>query len=285
MPNYLTVIADESERFLSTVLAADPEARVPTCPEWSVADLFWHLTEVHAFWAGILRTGAVTEEESDAVDAAKPERPSDPEATAALFREQTADLLAQLRRRKDDEPAWFWLDTAQTVGSTRRMQAHEATMHRLDAELAAGVPTTRVSSPELAMAGLAHGVEVMWAWWGTLPGFTFVPTGGAVELFGEDLGAGYVVQPGRWQGVGPSGKSYDEPTAVAAPGATPVARISGSAEQVYRWLWGRGDLPEASGDQASLDALAEARAQGMQRAQRAPSGSGIGIPSASASWR
>lgn len=264
MPNYLTVIEDESERFLATVLAADPGARVPTCPDWTASDLLWHLTEVHAFWAGILGSGAVTEEESDAVDAAKPARPDSAEATAEIFREQTAELLAQLRRRSDDEPAWFWLDTAQTVGSTRRMQAHEATMHRLDAELAAGVPTTPVSSPELAMAGLAHGVEVMWAWWGTLPGFTFVPTGGPVELFGEDLGVGYVVQPGRWQGVGQSGKSYDEPGAVAAPGATPVARVSGTAEQLYRWLWGRGERPSATGDETSLAALTEARDSGMQ---------------------
>ncbi len=265
MPNYLTVIEDESERFLSAVLAADPATRVPTCPEWTAGDLLWHLTEVHAFWAGILGSGATTDEQSEAVEAAKPERPDSTEAVVRIFREQTAELLAQLRRRKDTEAAWFWLDTAQNVGSTRRMQAHEATMHRLDAEMAAGRPPTPVSSPELAMAGLAHGVEVMWAWWGTLPGFTFTPTGGAVALVGEDLGESYLVQPGRWRGVGQSGKSYDEPGAVAAPGATPSATISGTAEQVYRWLWGRGDLPPTvSGDQASLDALTRARDQGMQ---------------------
>jgi uncharacterized protein (TIGR03083 family) len=263
MPNYLTVIEAESERFLTSVLAAAPDAPVPTCPDWTAGDLLWHLTEVHAYWAGILRSGAVTEEESDAVDAAKPQRPADREAIVEVFREQTADLLAQLRRRKDDEPAWFWLDTAQTVGSTRRMQAHEATMHRLDAEFAAGLDPSPVSSPELAMAGLVHGVEVMWAWWGTLPGFALVPSGGAVELFAEDLGESYLVQPGRWRGVGQSGTSYDEPGAVAAPGVEPAARITGTAEQLYRWLWGRGDQPAASGDQATLDAFIEARNQGM----------------------
>ena len=27
---------------------------VPTCPDWSVADLVWHLTEVQHFWTHIV---------------------------------------------------------------------------------------------------------------------------------------------------------------------------------------------------------------------------------------
>lgn len=46
-------------------------------------------------------------------------------------------LLGQLARRADDEPAWFWFAADRTVGAIRRMQTHEATVHRVDAELAA----------------------------------------------------------------------------------------------------------------------------------------------------
>lgn len=260
--DFLSVIEAESERFLGAVGQADPAAQVPTCDQWSAADLFWHLSEVHAFWAGILASGAVSDDESEAVEAAVPARPEDAEALTRLFAEQTARLLAELARRRDEEPAWFWLATAKTVGSTRRMQAHEATMHRIDAELVAGLPSAPVA-PELAADGIAHAVEVMWAWWGTLPGFEFVAAEGAVELVATDLGRRFRLQAGRWRGVGASGKSYDEPGVVLTDRAA-VAELRGTAEELYRWLWGRGDEPvTSSGDPAALNALRAARNQGM----------------------
>lgn len=260
--DFLSVIDAESARFLDAVRRADPAAQVPTCAEWTAADLFWHLTEVHAFWAGILRTGAVTDEETEAVEAAAPARPEDADELTRLFAEQTAQLLVELARRQDEEPAWFWLATAKTVGSTRRMQAHEATMHRIDAELVAGLPSAPIA-PELAADGIAHAVEVMWAWWGTLPGFEFVPVADAVELVATDLDHRIRVQAGRWRGVGASGKSYDEPGVVLTDRAT-AAELRGPAEELYRWLWGRGDEPlTSSGDPAALNALRAARNQGM----------------------
>ncbi len=262
MTNHLSVIETESQRFLDAVLAAAPEAKVPTCPDWTAADLLWHLTEVHAYWAEILRSGAITEDESEAVEAAKPERPAGLGATAALFTEQTGLLLAELDRRKDEEPAWFWLETAQTVGSTRRMQAHEATMHRLDAEFAAGWAPSPIAA-DLAAEGIEHAVNVMWAWWGTLPGFVFTAREGSVELLAEDLGRRWLLQPGRWTGVGQSGTSYDEPGVVIVDDGTPTAQVQGSAEALYRWLWGRGDAPAFTGDEGALAALREARDQGM----------------------
>ena len=29
-------------------------ARLPSCPDWTVADLLWHLTEVHDFWRTVV---------------------------------------------------------------------------------------------------------------------------------------------------------------------------------------------------------------------------------------
>ncbi len=42
------------------------DARVEHCPGWSVADLVWHLTEVHWFW------GTIVEERLDAPPARVP---------------------------------------------------------------------------------------------------------------------------------------------------------------------------------------------------------------------
>jgi uncharacterized protein (TIGR03083 family) len=263
MVDFIRTIESESERFLTAVQAADPGALVPTCPDWTAEDLLWHLTEVHAYWAAILRDGAQTEEESQAAEAAKPERPTDPDSSARLFREQTGELLDQLRARDEAEPAWFWLETDRTVGSTRRMQAHEATMHRVDAELTAGLRSAPID-PELAADGIAHGVQVMWGWWATLPGFEFRAHGGTVALTASDLGRTWHLRPGRWVGVGQSGTSYDEPGVVLTDATVSAATVSGSAEDLERWLWGRGPEPRSEGDADSLDALRRAQQAGMQ---------------------
>lgn len=260
---HLTLINTETDRFIAALRQVDADAPVPTCPEWTAGDLLWHLTEVHAFWAEILRSGARADEESEAIEARKPQRPSDREETIALLIDETAALVAELAAREDAEPAWSWFPSGQTVGFTRRMQVHEATMHRVDAELTAGLVPTPIPH-DVAADGIAHGVEVMWGWWGTNPGFSFTPSAGIVQLVATDGGA-WLIAGGRWRGVGrESGRQYDEPGAVLVENADPAATITGTAEELYRWLWGRADEPTASGDAASLDALRLARAQGMQ---------------------
>lgn len=262
MIDFDAVIINESQRFAEVLSTVAPDAAVLTCPDWNAADLAWHLTQVHAFWARILSTGAISDEESEQTENSVPERPETMAETLAMFERETTALLAELRSRKDEEPAWFWLETAKTVGSTRRMQAHEATVHRIDAELTAGLETSPIES-QLALDGIRHAFTPMWAWWGTLPGFEFVPGDGVVELVATDV-APILAEPGRWQGVGQSGKSYDIATAREAESGNADATITGTAEQLMRWLWGRGDEPAASGDEGALDALREARAQGMQ---------------------
>lgn len=257
------VIADETRRFADVLASADPAAPVPTCPDWTVADLAWHLTEVHAFWAEILRSEAVTDEEQEVAEGAVPARPGDAAATMALLATETDVLVAELERRLDDQAAWSWFGSDQTVGFTRRMQVHEAVMHRIDAELAAGVEVTGIDG-EVAEAGIRHAIQVMFAWWGSLPGFTFTPDVGVVALNLSDPGVTLLVQPGRWRGVGQSGTSYDEPGVVLVEQGDPVATVTGSAEQVDRWLWGRGDEPAGSGDEAALAAVRAVVAGGIQ---------------------
>lgn len=260
--DHLALIKSETDRFIATLRDVDPEAPVPTCPEWTAAELLWHFTDVHAFWARILASGALTDEDSERVEETKPARPSDTRAVIALLETETAALVAELAVREDSQPAWSWFATDQTVGFTRRMQVHEATMHRVDAEVTAAVASAPIAL-EVAVDGIAHGVEVMLAWWGTNPGFAFHPGAGVVELQPSDAKPRLVVG-GRWRGTGQSGKSYDEPGIVFTSEADPVATISGTAEEIYRWLWGRGPEPATSGDQEALDAVRAAQAQGMQ---------------------
>ena len=260
--DHLQVIQDETARFVDVLREVNPEASVPTCPEWTASELLWHLTYVHAFWARILGSGALTDEDSEKVEETKPARPADPAEVIALLEAETAALVAELAAREDAQPAWSWFATDQTVGFTRRMQVHEATMHRVDAEVTAGIESAPIAA-EVAADGIAHAIDVMLAWWGTNPGFEFHPGAGVVELRLSDAEPRLVVG-GRWRGTGQSGKEYDEPGIAFTSGVEPVASLSGTAEELYRWLWGRGPEPAASGDQTALDAVRAAQAQGMQ---------------------
>lgn len=259
---HLDLINTETDRFVVAIRHAAPAAPVPTCPAWTADDLLQHLTEVRAFWARIIGGGALTDEQAEAAEAAKPARPQHREVALRLLQDETAALVAALATREDAEPAWSWFPTDRTVGFTRRMQVHEATMHRVDAESAAGLPSAPIAH-EVAADGIAHGVQIMWGWWGTNPGFEFHPAAGPVELVATDGGT-WLIQGGRWQGVGESGRQYDQPGAVLVSEGVPVGTLTGTAEELYRWLWGRGAEPAASGDRDALDAVRDARAQGMQ---------------------
>lgn len=56
-PDMLALIADRSEALRTAAAAAGFEARVPGCPDWSVADLVGHLGEVQLFWAADVNAG------------------------------------------------------------------------------------------------------------------------------------------------------------------------------------------------------------------------------------
>ena len=50
----IAIIRTEARRLADVLAVTPPDARCPTCPEWSASDLLWHLTNVHFFWAGVL---------------------------------------------------------------------------------------------------------------------------------------------------------------------------------------------------------------------------------------
>ena len=69
---------------------------VPSCPGWNVADLLWHVTEVHDFWRTV-----VAEHLSSWESYQQPPRPVD-EAIADMYRR---GRLALLKTLDDVDPA------------------------------------------------------------------------------------------------------------------------------------------------------------------------------------
>ncbi|NIR41118.1 MAG: maleylpyruvate isomerase family mycothiol-dependent enzyme, partial [Actinobacteria bacterium] len=198
--DYRAALREESARFLDAAVAAGPRARVPSCPDWDGADLLWHLAEVQYFWGSIV-DGLIR----DPAGVPDLERPSDAEL-GALFQAQSDRLQAALATRSDDEPCWSWA-TDRTVGFVRRRQAHEAAIHRVDAELAAARPVTPLG-PEFAEDGIQELFDHMVG--GEPPDWATVTPEGSFIALESDSGRRWVGEFARFAGTSPrSGRVYD----------------------------------------------------------------------------
>ncbi len=249
MPDYLDHIVTQSARFREVLADCDPTARVPACPDWDATDLLWHLGAVQWFWARVI------EERPAPPDDAAPDRPSDVAGLLVFYDDASGRLATALSAADPAEPAWSWAPD-QTVGFTFRRQAHEALIHRLDAEQTAGAVTAL--DPILAADGVAELMEVMYG--GRPPEWArFDPRGGQVGIEISDAATTLRVQPGHLTGVDPeSGKDVSGPhLVVAEPSEVPAVTVIGRAATLDAWLWRRRDDTgiTVTGDRASYDAF------------------------------
>lgn len=233
--DYVTHLARESARFADAVRDAAPDTPVLSCPGWTADDLLWHLGEVQWFWAAIVRED-VTGEQAEEL---KPPRPSGRAGLLAFFERASHDLTEILAATPPESAAWTWSDD-KSVAFIRRRQAHEALIHRVDAELAAGSRTPL--DPFLSADGVDEALRVIYGGvpdWGT---FTPDDAGLAVRLRTTDTGDSWLVMLGRFTGTDSDGSSYDEPDIHAAgndPGTEAAAEVTGAAADLDCWLWHR----------------------------------------------
>jgi uncharacterized protein (TIGR03083 family) len=258
----IAIIDSESQRFADVLSAADPDAPCPTCPDWTAADLLWHLVNVHLFWAAVLSRGIIDEADVPAIEADKPARPADVADLLVLREQATAALCDQLAERADGEPCWSWWPPDQTVGFTRRMQTYEATMHRIDAELAAGVPVGAIAA-DVAAGAVDHAVDVMWGW---MPDEATYQPGAVVEFVASDADARWLVELGSWTvpAAEPADDAVSAPMAVRAIAGAPTAVVSAPVADLALWAWTRGGAVTISGEPAAKAALDALMAQGIQ---------------------
>jgi uncharacterized protein (TIGR03083 family) len=247
----IAIIRAEAQRFADVLSGTAPDNRCPTCPDWSAADLLWHLTEVHLFWAGVLASNARTDADIAALEQAKPARPESVSELLALREQATSALLTQLDRLDDAEPRWSWFEPDRTVGFTRRMQTYEATLHRVDAELTADLPIGAIGT-DVAAGAVDHAVDVMWGW--QPEGTTYQPQT-VVEFMGTDTGQRWLVE------VGTAG---DWARAVRAQsGVLASATVRAPVVDLALWVWTRGGSVDIAGEPAAMAALDAVVSNGM----------------------
>lgn len=256
MIDYVQATEGESTRFataIDRVLAAGSsldDPRVPTCPDWSLADLAWHLTEVQHFWAAIVGQGLASPADYD-----RPERPPTDQLPAS-FAQGSQRLVEVLAAADPDQPCWSWHAAGDRVAWVRRRQAHEALIHRIDAELAAATVDGSPTSPDdatLSADGVDEMLAVMLDASSPPPWATWQPHGRSAELVatvdgGSDrawrLELGHLV--GDEDGTARDLEALVVEIIDPAEGAASDVTVRAPAQELNRWIWGRGELGEGA---------------------------------------
>lgn len=261
--DYLAHLREDSARFALVLSDAPADGQVPSCPDWRTDDLLWHLGEVQHFWGVVVR-----DRMTDPQGYEEPVRPRDRAGLLAFFDEATTTLQTTLADTDPAEPRYTWAED-KTAGFIIRRQAHEALIHRIDAELTADVARAPVA-PDLAGDGVDEALRVMFG--GCPPWATLEPApDSTVRIRTTDSGQSWLVTIASFRGTSPAGNVYDaEPTVEVADhddGSTAAAAtVEGSAADLDCWLWGRPTIGEVErdGSEAVLGALQKVVSAGIE---------------------
>ncbi|MFD1148965.1 maleylpyruvate isomerase family mycothiol-dependent enzyme [Saccharothrix hoggarensis] len=223
----------------AAAVAAGPDAPVPTCPGWTVRDLVDHLGRTHSWALRALRTPP------DGERPAADDRPADWDELLAWGEATLAELADTLAGSPPDTPAWSFTGPRE-YGFWSRRQAHETAIHRLDAEHArhgADVPTL-LFDVEFAADGVDEYLTRMVV---RAAERRPVEVSGRVLFHAADAGRAWELRltPGEPPRVGP----------VTDSGTDEDATVAGTADALYRAVWGRPSGAIASGDRSLLDGL------------------------------
>ena len=155
---YALAIRREGLALAAAARTAGVDAAVPTCPDWSVADLLAHLGRIHRWVTRII------------VDQATDRGPHWSEAQAPpverrleWFEQGVAPLADALLAAGPSVELWTWTPD-KSSGFWARRQANETAVHRWDAQLAAGA--TQPIERNLALDGIGEFFALIpfWPW-------------------------------------------------------------------------------------------------------------------------
>lgn len=256
--NYIATVEASSAR-LATAARKGLEPPVPSCPGWTEGILIFHIGAVQRNWAL-----HVQERAQEPIGRLRPEifeplpglgewarqffeenadAGTMPPGVIEWFEDGTRELVQVFRETDPEEPIWHWSGDNRALAHFR-MQAHEATLHRWDAELAHGRPGP--IDAELARDGIDHHFDVM------LPsqrGWSEPPPG-----------AGETYHFHRTDGEGEWWVKFDGgDVTVRREHAKGDVAVRGTAENLYLFLWGRApaDRLDVVGDASLLDRYRE----------------------------
>ena len=201
---------------------------VPTCPEWTVADLVRHVGIVYLHKVAAMRDGAFP--------APWPPAGLNDEEPIALIDRAYAELIEEFARHAPEDFSPTWYDPDQTVGFWIRRMAQETVIHRLDAELGADAPIAPIPD-DLAIDGIDELLKAFVAY--------------DAKKYPDDYTEALANKPARSYNITTDGVEWLVGTSPGTfsvgggPGMTVAAvtntdaTITGTPTALLRWAWNR----------------------------------------------
>lgn len=251
---WIDTLRQEGARTTAAARATSADAPVPTCPDWVARDLIRHLGGVQR-WATRCVSEARAEPPSGSLEEIAGGWPGD-EELADWFEAGYLALVSALAAAPPDLECWTFMPAPSPLAFWSRRQAHETSIHRVDAELTAGRTVAQLSGCAPAFA--ADGVDELLT--------CFVPRRStglrserpatmAVRCTDEDLAWILSIGPDGVTTAAGTRAGADDGGADAGPAAADRAPGRGAACDLYLALWNRGadDRLQIDGDRAVLD--------------------------------
>lgn len=228
---------DADYRRLHEVGGGDPTTSVPSCPDWTVTDLLYHVAAVYLHKVECIRLGRVPDPWPPDLSGRKPL-----DALDGAY----ADLTETFAAHDASDPAFTWYDPDQTVGFWIRRMAQETVIHRRDAELAFGEPTP--AADDLAKDGIDE-LLVIFVGWATTKWAGEIADELEARKSDTVLVDDWLLRP-TLEGI----------RVERGPGDAAL-RVSGSASSLLFWLWNRSaptdDAVVVNGNQSVAERFRE----------------------------
>lgn len=214
----------DNVEFFESIRDEDLSLSVPTCPGWTMLDLFKHLS----FGLGVCypiaaTTPPATATEAVFADADRSCMSLEGTDAAEAFRMNMRSCLTALSTTDPDAPCWTYAGPG-TASFWIRRAAAETTVHRFDAERALG--ETSVLAADRAEDGIDEALEF------------------ALPFAGAKIGA-----PASMLHL----ESTDSPLRRSIGSGEPEATLVGDGYSLLLKLWGRGSVDEVriEGDESA----------------------------------
>jgi uncharacterized protein (TIGR03083 family) len=184
--DFRAALLEQTEAFGTLIAGGDPASPVPTCPGWTLNQLFRHVGRGNRWAAQI-----IAERRSEPLDPrqVRDGRPPEDTDAAIAWLNDGAQLVLDAVDRVGNTKVWTFIGP-RPAGWWIRRRLHEVTVHGADAALAVGA--TFDLPPELAADAVSEWIELMAS---NMPARPPLDRGQTMHLHATDDGLG---PTGEW---------------------------------------------------------------------------------------
>ncbi|HWF68152.1 MAG TPA: maleylpyruvate isomerase family mycothiol-dependent enzyme [Mycobacterium sp.] len=152
--DYAAALLEQNRAFGELIRSGDPSTPVPTCPGWSLSQLFRHVGRGDRWAAQIVADRVDHYLDPRTVEGGKP--PPDPDEAISWLHGGAQRLVDAVEQVGVETPVWTFLGSRPAYWWVRR-RLHEATVHRADAALA--LTLDYALTPDLAADAISEWLE------------------------------------------------------------------------------------------------------------------------------